>query len=70
MKALTMHKLHIQMRDSINNEATLKASIKQEAKYAFEKVQAFKDAEHEKKMAIEKEAKAKQQELQLLHLLD
>jgi two-component sensor histidine kinase/Tfp pilus assembly protein PilF len=61
MKALAMHKLHIQMRDSINNETTQKASIQQGAKYAFEKVQAVKDAEHEKQLAIEKEAKAKQQ---------
>jgi two-component sensor histidine kinase/Tfp pilus assembly protein PilF len=61
MKALDMHQLHIQMRDSINNEATLKASIQQEAKYVFEKVQAVKDAAHEKQLAIEKEAKAKQQ---------
>jgi serine phosphatase RsbU (regulator of sigma subunit) len=61
MLALAMHKLHIQMSDSINNEATLKASIQQEAKYAYEKVQAVKDAAHEKQLAIEKEAKAKQQ---------
>jgi adenylate cyclase len=61
MLALEMHKLHIQMRDSIKNEATLKASIQQETKYAYEKVQAVKDAEHDKQLAIEKEAKAKQQ---------
>jgi tetratricopeptide (TPR) repeat protein len=61
MLALEMHQLHIKMRDSINNEATLKASIQQEAKYAYEKVQAVKDAAHEKQLAIEKEAKAKQQ---------
>jgi serine phosphatase RsbU (regulator of sigma subunit) len=61
MKALEMHKLYVQMRDSINNEVTQKASIQQGAKYAFEKVQAVKDAEHEKQLAIEKEAKAKQQ---------
>jgi len=61
MNALAMHQLHIQMRDSINNEATLKASIQQEAKYAYEKVQAVKDAAYEKQLAIEKEAKAKQQ---------
>jgi adenylate cyclase len=60
MLALEMHKLHIQMRDSIKNEATLKASIQQETKYAYEKVQAIKDAEHDKQLAIEKEAKAKQ----------
>jgi serine phosphatase RsbU (regulator of sigma subunit)/Tfp pilus assembly protein PilF len=61
MLALAMHQLHIKMRDSINNEATLKASIQQGAKYAYEKVQAVKDAAHEKQLAIEKEAKAKQQ---------
>jgi two-component sensor histidine kinase len=61
IKALAMHKLHIQMRDSINNEKTQKASIEQGAKYAFEKVQAVKDAAYEKQLAIEKEAKAKQQ---------
>jgi tetratricopeptide (TPR) repeat protein len=61
MLALEMHKLHIQMRDSINNEATQKASIQQGAKYAYEKVQAVKDAEHKKQLAIEKEAKAKQE---------
>jgi serine phosphatase RsbU (regulator of sigma subunit)/tetratricopeptide (TPR) repeat protein len=61
MLALAMHKLHIQMRDSINNEATQKASIQQGAKYEYEKVQAVKDAEHEKQLEIEKEAKAKQQ---------
>jgi serine phosphatase RsbU (regulator of sigma subunit)/Tfp pilus assembly protein PilF len=61
MLALGMHQLHIKMRDSIKNEATLKASIQQGAKYAYEKVQAVKDAAHEKQLAIEKEAKAKQQ---------
>jgi two-component sensor histidine kinase len=61
MLALEMHKLHIQMRDSINNEATQKASIQQGAKYEYEKVQAVKDAEHKKQLEIEKEAKAKQQ---------
>jgi serine phosphatase RsbU (regulator of sigma subunit)/Tfp pilus assembly protein PilF len=61
MLALSMHQLHVQMRDSINNETTLKASIQQEAKYTYEKVQAVKDAAHEKQLAIEKEAKAKQQ---------
>jgi serine phosphatase RsbU (regulator of sigma subunit)/Tfp pilus assembly protein PilF len=61
MLALEMHQLHVQMRDSINNEATLKASIQQGAKYEYEKVQAVKDKEHEKQLEVEKEAKAKQQ---------
>ena len=51
--AMQMYELHIQMRDSINNEATQKASIKQEAKYAYEKQKVIDDAEHEKKIAIE-----------------
>jgi len=59
-KALEMYKLHIQMKDSINNEATQKASIRQQAKYEFEKVQAVKDKEHEKQLEVEQEAKAKQ----------
>ncbi len=60
MKALQMHKLHDQMKDSINNENTQKASIRQQAKYEYEKAQAVTDKEHEKQLEIEKEAKAKQ----------
>jgi len=61
IKALEMYKLHVQMKDSINNEATQKASIRQQTKYEFEKVQAVKDKEHEKQLEVEQEAKAKQQ---------
>jgi serine phosphatase RsbU (regulator of sigma subunit)/TPR repeat protein len=60
MMALEMYKLSITMRDSINNEATQKATIRQQTKYEFEKVQAVKDKEHEKQLEVEKEAKAKQ----------
>lgn len=66
LKALEMYKLHIQMRDSINNEETKKATAQQQAKYEYEKQKAIDDAEHEKQLGIEKEAKAKQK---LLHTL-
>jgi serine phosphatase RsbU (regulator of sigma subunit)/tetratricopeptide (TPR) repeat protein len=58
--AMQMFELHIQMRDSINNEATQKASAQQEAKYAYEKQKTIDDAGHDKLLAIEQEAKAKQ----------
>ena len=60
IQALEMYKLHIQMRDSINNESTQKASAQQLAKYEYEKQKAIDDAEHEKQLAIEQEAQAKQ----------
>jgi len=59
-KALEMYKLHIQMRDSLNNEDNQKAVAKQQAKYEYEKQKALDDAEHEKQLAIEQEAKEKQ----------
>jgi tetratricopeptide (TPR) repeat protein/serine phosphatase RsbU (regulator of sigma subunit) len=58
--ALQMYELHIQMRDSINNETTQKASAQQEAKYEYEKQKVIDDAAHNKLLAIEQEAKAKQ----------
>ena len=61
MKALEMYKLSIVMRDSLNNEATQKASAKQQAKYEYEKQKAIDDAEHDKQLAIEHEAAEKQQ---------
>ena len=72
MLALDMHKLHIQMRDSINNEETQKAATQQQAKYAYEKQKVLDDAAHEKQktidaaaheklLAIEQEEKEKQQ---------
>ncbi|MCB0408585.1 MAG: tetratricopeptide repeat protein [Flavobacteriales bacterium] len=60
-EALEMYKLHITMRDSLNNEETQKAAAKQQAKYEYEKQKAIDDKEHEKQLAIEQEAKEKQQ---------
>ncbi len=61
LKALEMYKLNIKMKDSLNNEATQKATIRQQTKYEFEKVQAVKEKEHEKQLEVEQEAKSKQQ---------
>ncbi len=61
IKALEMYKLYIAMRDSLNNDATQKNTIKQQAKYEYEKQKTIDDAENEKLIAIEKEEKEKQQ---------
>ncbi|MBL4593167.1 MAG: tetratricopeptide repeat protein [Flavobacteriales bacterium] len=60
MKALAMHRLFINMRDSINNDKNLKATIKQQAKYDYEKDKAIDDAEHDNLIAIEQKEKEKQ----------
>ncbi|MDF1672287.1 MAG: tetratricopeptide repeat protein [Vicingaceae bacterium] len=59
-KSLKMYKLHIKMRDSLTNESIQKAVIQQQAKYEYEKQKAVDDAEHDKEIAIEQEAKEKQ----------
>jgi serine phosphatase RsbU (regulator of sigma subunit)/tetratricopeptide (TPR) repeat protein len=61
MKALEMYKLFVQMKDSINNEETQKASIRQQTKYEYEKQKVLDDAEHNKLLAVEQEEKEKQQ---------
>jgi len=60
IKALEMYKLFVQMKDSTNNEETKKSTAQHQAKYEYEKQKAIDDAEYEKKLGIEKEAKAKQ----------
>ncbi len=59
-EALKMFKLHILMRDSINNQESQKATVQQQARYEYEKQKAVDDAKHDKQIAIEQEAKAKQ----------
>jgi serine phosphatase RsbU (regulator of sigma subunit) len=61
MDALEMHKLFVMMKDSVNNEASQKASAQQQAKYEYEKQKVIDDAEHDKLLAIEQEEKEKQQ---------
>lgn len=61
LAAMEMFKLHITMRDSINNLSTQKLIIQQQAKHEYEKQKVKDDAEHNKLIAIEKEKKEKQQ---------
>ncbi|MBL4625566.1 MAG: tetratricopeptide repeat protein [Flavobacteriales bacterium] len=42
-EALNMYELHIQMKDSMKNEETQKASIRQQTKYEFEKAQLLRE---------------------------
>jgi serine phosphatase RsbU (regulator of sigma subunit) len=60
-EALKMYELHIQMRDSINNEKTQKATIRQQTKYEFEKQKTIDDAKHDKLIAVSAEQERKQQ---------
>ena len=59
-EALKMRNLQILMRDSITNTENQKNILRNSLKYEFDKQKTLDDAEHEKKLAIEKEAKAKQ----------
>ncbi len=54
-KSLEYYKLHIQMRDSINNEETQKAAIRQQTQYEFEKEQIRKENEAKEKARVEAE---------------
>ena len=58
--ALNLFKLHVQMKDSLHNMESQKATVQQRAKYEYEKQKAVDDAEHDKEIAIEQEAKEKQ----------
>ena len=59
-EALEMRNLELQMRDSINNEATQKATAQQQAKYEYEKQKTIDDAAHDKQIALEQEEQKKQ----------
>jgi tetratricopeptide (TPR) repeat protein len=58
--ALDYYELAVQMKDSIKNEESNRASYKLQTKYEFEKQQAVKDAEHNKQMEIIAERGKKQ----------
>ncbi len=64
MKALEMYKLHVQMKDSINNEETQKASIRQQTQYEFEKAQIVKENEAKEQARLESEATGRRNNLQ------
>ena len=62
--ALEMYELHILMRDSIKNEETQKAAIRQQTKYEFEKAQLVKEQEEKEKARLEAEVKGRRDNLQ------
>ena len=64
MKALEMYKLHVQMKDSINNEETQKATIRQQTQYEFEKAQIVKENEAKEQARLESEATRRRNNLQ------
>jgi len=63
-EALEMFELHIQMRDSIKNEETQKASIRQQTKYEFEKAQLVKEQEEKEAARLEAEVTSRRDNLQ------
>lgn len=60
-EALKMFKLHTLMKDSVTNENSKTDAVRQQSKYEYEKQKAVDDANYNKNIAIEKEAKEKQQ---------
>ncbi|MEZ4938407.1 MAG: tetratricopeptide repeat protein [Crocinitomicaceae bacterium] len=58
--ALKYYELHRQTEDSLKNEENTNLMADQKAKYEYEKKKAVDDAEYEKVIAIEKEAKTRQ----------
>ena len=63
-EALEMYELHILMRDSIKNEETQKASIRQQTKYEFEKAQLVKEQEEKEAARIIAEETSRRDNLQ------
>ncbi|MBL4625362.1 MAG: tetratricopeptide repeat protein [Flavobacteriales bacterium] len=63
-EALEMYELHIVMRDSIRNEDTQRASIRQQAKYEFEKALLLKEQEEKETARLEAEATSRRDNLQ------
>ncbi|PCH91452.1 MAG: hypothetical protein COB85_09030 [Bacteroidetes bacterium] len=63
-EALEMYELHILMRDSIKNEETQKATIRQQTKYEFEKAQLVKEQEEKEATRLEAEVTSRRDNLQ------
>lgn len=59
--ALAYYTEHIEMRDSIRNQETEKASIRQQLRYEYDKKEALKKIEHQKELAVSAEKKKKQE---------
>lgn len=60
LEALKMYKLHVTMKDSLENETNQKAIIQQHAKYKYQNKKAIDDAEHDNLIAIKQKEKEKQ----------
>ena len=58
--AFKMQKLYFLMRDSINNETTRKASLKQQFQYEYEKKETALKDEQEKERAVAEEKSRRQ----------
>ncbi|MBK6833464.1 MAG: tetratricopeptide repeat protein [Bacteroidetes bacterium] len=73
-KAMEMYELYVQMKDSVNNEATRKASIKNQLQYEYDKKAATDSIKvsEEKKVSqaklAESQAKLKQEKTQRIAL--
>ncbi|MBL4625582.1 MAG: tetratricopeptide repeat protein [Flavobacteriales bacterium] len=63
-EALEMYELHIIMRDSINNEKTQKATIRQQTKYEFEKAQLVAEQQRNEALRIKNEELERRDNLQ------
>ncbi len=59
-QSLEMYKLHVLMRDSLNNQTTEKAALIQETQFEYEKQKVLDDAKNDKLLAIEQQEKEKQ----------
>lgn len=64
LEALKMYELNIKMRDSINNEETQKATIRQQTKYEFEKAALVKEQEEKEVRRKTKEERQRRNNLQ------
>ena len=62
--ALEMYELYIKMRDSIKNEKTLKAAIRQQTKYEFEKAMLLKEQKQKEAASLEAEIRSRRDNLQ------
>ncbi|MBL4658691.1 MAG: tetratricopeptide repeat protein, partial [Flavobacteriales bacterium] len=63
-QALEMYELQVQYRDSLNNEETQKASIRQQTKYEFEKAQLVKEQEKKELARVLAEETSRRDNLQ------
>ena len=59
-QALKMHKLFVQMKDSLTSEETIKSTVRQQSRFEYEKQKALDDAENEKQLDAERHATEKQ----------